>query len=81
MRNAIKRAVIELMWSHWYPFPGTVSSCLDGGDLPMMASQGRVPRWDQDDLSRIDGGTVRARRMVMRAHAAEVAQRRERALP
>lgn len=78
-RNALKRAAFETMWSRWYPVPGTVKSCLDGGDLPMMASQGRVPRWDLDDLARIDGGTAKARRMVMRAHQAEMEQRRRRA--
>lgn len=76
--DRLKRTFFEVMWSRWYPVPGTVSSCLDGGDLPMMASQGRVARWDADDLSRTDGGVVKARRMVQAAHRAEVADRRRR---
>lgn len=77
--NALKRAMFQVMWSPWYPVPGSVSSCLDGGDLPMMASQGRVARWDADDLARPDAGVVKARRMVMAAHAEEQAARRHRA--
>ena len=36
------------------PYPGSPRTCPDGADAAMMASQGRVPRWDRDRPMRTD---------------------------
>lgn len=54
------------------------ADCIYGGDGPMQASQGRVVRWDKDFLTQIDRPLVRVRRMLKAAHAAEIAERKER---
>ena len=56
--------------------PGT--SCFYGGDAPMQMSQGRVPRWDAERLARTDRAVVKVRQMMQEAHAAELAERRQR---
>ncbi len=59
--------------------PGT--ACFIGGDAPMQLSQGRVARWDLDQLARTDRAVVRVRSMMKMAHRAEVAARSERGKP
>ena len=44
----------------------------------MQMSQGRVVRWDNEQLSRVDRATVQARKMVKDLHMAEVAERKAR---
>ena len=58
--------------------PGT--SCFFGGDVPMQMSQGRIPRWDLEHLTRTDRAVVKVRKMLMDAHKAEVAKRGERGI-
>lgn len=74
-RRALASSLTEIMFSRSLPWPGSAQSCLEGGDAPMMASQGRVARWDQDRLTRPDVGIAKVRRTVQAAHAAEVAER------
>lgn len=59
--------------------PGT--ACFIGGDAPMQASQGRVVRWDDERLARIDRATVKVRQMLKDAHRAEIAAREARGRP
>jgi phenylpropionate dioxygenase-like ring-hydroxylating dioxygenase large terminal subunit len=82
-KNRFKRTLMqpveELLLGRYFWWPGSIQSCIDGGDVAMIAAQGRVPRWDRDDLSRTDGPVVKARRMLMRAYAEERAEREARA--
>jgi phenylpropionate dioxygenase-like ring-hydroxylating dioxygenase large terminal subunit len=60
-------------------FPGL--ACFIGGDAPIQMSQGKVVRWDRENLVRGDRAVVKCRQMLKDAHAREIAQRRERGLP
>jgi phenylpropionate dioxygenase-like ring-hydroxylating dioxygenase large terminal subunit len=77
--NRVKRALLwagkHVIVGTYLPFPGTVVSCIGASDAAMMASQGRIPRWDRDRLTRTDVAVSRARRMVIAAHEREVASR------
>ena len=61
-----------------YPWPGSITSCIYGGDAVLQAAQGRVARWDMDRLARTDRPVVKIRRMLQAAHQEEVAERRAR---
>jgi hypothetical protein len=82
-KNKFKRTLMqpveELLLGRYFWWPGSIQSCIDGGDVAMIAAQGKVPRWDQDDLARTDGPVVKARRMLMKAYAEERAEREARA--
>ena len=56
-------------------YAGSPLSCSDGADAAMMASQGRVPRWDTERLLRTDVGVSAVRRRLMQAHEQERAAR------
>ena len=75
VKRALMRAAQQVMFGTLVPFPGTALSCVTGADAAMMASQGRIPRWDRDRLARIDASVSRARRKVIQAHERETASR------
>lgn len=52
-------------------------ACFVGGDAPMQMSQGRVVRWDQEQLARTDRAVVKVRQMMKDAHKAEMKLRTE----
>ena len=56
-------------------WPGSPKSCSDGADAAMMASQGRVPRWDRERLVRTDVAVTAVRRRLEQAYARERAAR------
>ena len=82
-RNRLVNAVIKLMMGRFfgriYPWPGSVTSCIYGGDAVLQAAQGRVARWDLDRLTGTDRPVVKIRRMLQEAHQAEAAERQVRA--
>lgn len=47
------------------------SACFNAGDAPIQLSQGRVVRWDQEMLTRIDKGTHYVRKVMKEKHKAE----------
>lgn len=55
-------------------------ACFVGGDAPMQMSQGRVARWDLDQLARTDRAVLKVRQMMKDAHKAEQEERRRRGL-
>ncbi|MDJ0919888.1 MAG: aromatic ring-hydroxylating dioxygenase subunit alpha [Henriciella sp.] len=55
-------------------------ACFIGGDAPMQLSQGRVVRWDQEQLTRTDRAVLKVRQMMKEAHKAEQEERRKRGL-
>ena len=55
-------------------------ACFIGGDAPMQQSQGRVVRWDRENLQRGDRAIARSRRMLKEKHKAEVAARKSQGL-
>ena len=81
--NSLVNGAINMMMGKYfgriYPWPGSITACIYGGDAVLQASQGRVARWDLDRLARTDRPVVKIRRMLQKAHQAEVAERRERA--
>lgn len=74
--NRLRRATQGLFFGSTIPFPGSPRSCSDGADAAMMASQGRVPRWDRERLLRSDVGLVAVRRKLEQAHRDEIARRK-----
>lgn len=82
MRNTLAAQAINLMMGRFfgriYPWPGSITSCIYGGDAVLQAAQGRVARWDMDRLARTDRPVVKIRRMLQAAHQEEVAERKER---
>ncbi|WP_419927788.1 Rieske 2Fe-2S domain-containing protein [Candidatus Poriferisocius sp.] len=62
-------------------WPGSAKSCLDGGDAPIQASQGRIVRWDMEKLTSADRATVQVRRIMQEAHQAEIAERAANGIP
>ncbi|HEY2651908.1 MAG TPA: Rieske 2Fe-2S domain-containing protein [Solirubrobacteraceae bacterium] len=56
-------------------WPGSSRLCVIGADAAMQGSQGAVPIWSTDRLMRQDRGVTRVRRMMMDAHARELAER------
>lgn len=55
-------------------------SCFIGGDAPIQQSQGRVVRWDREQLMRIDRATLKVRSMMKAAHRREQEIRRGKCL-
>lgn len=55
-------------------------ACFVGGDAPMQMAQGRVARWDLDNLARTDRAIVKVRQKMKAAHKAEMEERRKRGL-
>lgn len=55
-------------------------ACFVGGDAPMQMSQGRVVRWDKENLTRTDRAVVRVRQILANAHKAEIEARRKKGL-
>jgi nitrite reductase/ring-hydroxylating ferredoxin subunit len=55
--------------------------CMHGGDVPMQMGQGRVVRWDTDQLTRNDRAVSKTRRLLQQAHARELADRSQRGQP
>lgn len=55
-------------------------ACFMGGDAPMQMSQGRIVRWDNEQLARTDRAVLRVRSMMKEAFKEEQAARRERGL-
>jgi len=51
-------------------------ACFVGGDAPMQQSQGRIVRWDRENLVRGDRAVVRCRQMMKDTHKAEIAARK-----
>lgn len=62
----------------YWKWPGSPLSCVEGADRSMMQSQGRIARWDKDQLMRSDRPIVRARQMLKNAHRLELQERRAR---
>jgi len=57
------------------------ADCVYGGDGPMQMGQGRVVRWDTDQLTRIDRAVSKTRLLLQQAHARELADRAQRGQP
>ena len=74
-QRTLTAGMLELFSGKYINLSSTVLGCLDGGDIPMMTSQGRVARWDLDRLARIDRGIIAARKKLKAAHVAERAER------
>lgn len=55
-------------------------ACFVGGDAPMQMAQGRVARWDLDQLARTDRAIVKVRQIMKDAHKAEMKLRVEKGL-
>ncbi|GGB81295.1 Rieske 2Fe-2S domain-containing protein [Henriciella pelagia] len=55
-------------------------ACFVGGDAPMQMSQGRIARWDKDQLARTDRAVLKVRQMMKDAHKEEQEERRKRGL-
>ncbi len=55
-------------------------ACFLGGDAPMQMSQGRVVRWDIEQLARTDRAVLKARQMMKAAFKEEQEERRARGL-
>jgi hypothetical protein len=55
-------------------------ACFMGGDAPMQMSQGRIVRWDNEQLARTDRAVLRVRSMMKEAFKEEQSARRERGL-
>ena len=66
----------DLFFGRVWRYPGSPLSCSDGADAAMMASQGRVAQWPNDQLIRTDVAIVAARRKLKKAYAAERAASR-----
>lgn len=71
LKQKLMKPVESLLFGFSVPYPGSLQTCIDAADTSMMASQGRVARWDLDDLSRTDGPVVKARRMLKKAYTEE----------
>jgi len=82
-RNRVRDGAIKMMMGRFFgrvhSWPGSVTSCIYGGDAVLQAAQGRVVRWDQERLARVDRPVVKIRRMLQEAHQKEVADRQARA--
>lgn len=50
-------------------------ACFMGGDAPMQMSQGRIVRWDQEQLARTDRAVLKVRSMLKAAYKEEQALR------
>ncbi len=55
-------------------------ACFVGGDAPIQLSQGRIARWDKENLVRGDRGVVRSRQLMKDHHKQEVAERKAKGL-
>ena len=68
MAKKIKGRLMHAMQSDL--LPGL--ACFIGGDAPMQMSQGRVVRWDRENLFRGDRAVVRCRQMLKDKHRQEI---------
>lgn len=55
-------------------------ACFYGGDAPIQMAQGRIVRWDQENLMGTDRAVIKVRQMMKDAHKAEIQERRRRGL-
>ena len=74
-QQVLAEKVTEALFGKYFSVSGSIMGCLDGGDIPMMTSQGRIARWDLDRLARIDRGIIAVRKKLKAAHAAERTER------
>ncbi|MCG8350008.1 MAG: Rieske 2Fe-2S domain-containing protein [Chloroflexales bacterium] len=74
-QRVLTAKMLDALSGKFASLSSSILGCLDGGDVPMMTSQGRVARWDLDRLARIDRGIIAARKKLKAAHAAERAER------
>ena len=51
------------------------SNCFGGGDGPIQMAQGRIVRWDKEELTRTDRAVLRVRQIMKDLHQKEVADR------
>lgn len=65
------------MWGRKNQWAGGAASCVAYADHVMMMSQGRVPIWHEEKLSRTDKAVILARKKLKAAHARERAVRSE----
>ncbi|MCY4427936.1 MAG: Rieske 2Fe-2S domain-containing protein [Halieaceae bacterium] len=75
LKDKLNRALFQAVASMG-EMPGT--NCFIGGDAAMQMSQGRIVRWDKEQLSRVDRGTAQGRKSIKALHKAEVAERKAR---
>ena len=59
-------------------FPGL--ACFVGGDVPIQMTQGRVVRWDKENLVRGDRAIIHTRKMIKAAHQSEISVRQAKGL-
>ncbi len=71
----VRRFGQSLFFGQKLRYAGSPITCSDGADAAMMASQGRVPRWDRERLLRTDVGVTAVRKKLMAAHRDERANR------
>lgn len=74
IKQKITKPVERLFFGFSVPWPGSTRRA-DSADDAMMASQGRIVRWDKDALARPDGPVAKTRRKLKKAYAAEQAER------
>ncbi|MEM7570185.1 MAG: Rieske 2Fe-2S domain-containing protein [Pseudomonadota bacterium] len=55
-------------------------ACFFGGDAPIQVSQGRIARWDLDQLTRTDRAVLKCREIMKAAHKADQEERVKRGL-
>lgn len=75
LQKLVMAGVMQVFSGRFIEWPGSPQSCVDAADASMMASQGRVARWDLDRLARTDRGITAARKKIKQAYAAECAER------
>ena len=75
--QSLARFALGLFFGKWFAYPGSPRSCSDGADAAMMASQGRIARWDQERLLRTDVAVRAARERLIAAHEKKRARRGE----